>query len=208
MQKLKYYVFKFKMRKKNIYINSQKASTCAKYNAFCLISANSYISDDVELGRYTYINENCSIENCKIGSFCSIAANTYINPFNHNKKYISTHPFLFNSFYHFVDKSRTEKQKKVIIGNDVWIGLNSVILSGCSIGDGAIIGAGSIVTHDIPAYEIWGGVPARKLSDRFSQEEKDFLEKSEWWNYPVEKIKKMINRMYRIEDFCDENDKQ
>ena len=67
-----------------------------------------------------------------------------------------------------------------MIGDDVWIGTNAIILNGTNIGDGSVIGAGSVVTKDIPCYEIWGGIPAKKIRDRFSNEIRDVLIDSQW----------------------------
>lgn len=79
-----------------------------------------------------------------------------------------------------------------MIGNDVWIGYEAVILSGVTIGDGAVIGARAVVTKDVPPYTIVGGVPAKTIRKRFPQETIDRLEKLQWWNWPKERIRDHI----------------
>lgn len=83
-------------------------------------------------------------------------------------------------------------QKKVIIGNDVWIGSHALILGGVKIGDGAVIGAGAVVTKDVPPYAVVGGVPARIIKYRFSQEIIDKLLEIKWWNLPENILKENI----------------
>jgi virginiamycin A acetyltransferase len=109
------------------------------------------------------------------------------NESNHNYKKITT--------YFILQKLFQEKQQEVVssgpinIGNDVWIGAGCKILSGVTIGNGAIIGANAIVTNDIPPYAIAAGNPARVIKFRFSNEIIQNLEKIKWWDWPIEKIK-------------------
>ena len=81
-----------------------------------------------------------------------------------------------------------DNRRDIVIGNDVWIGYEAVIMSGVTIGDGAIIGTRAVVTKDVPPYAIVGGSPARVLKKRFSDDIIDKLLKIKWWNWPVEKI--------------------
>jgi acetyltransferase-like isoleucine patch superfamily enzyme len=107
-------------------------------------------------------------------------------------------------------RSRITKSKKtdvesaskgyVIIGNDVWIGANSTILSGVKIGDGAIIGAGAVVTNDVPPYAIVAGNPAKIIRFRFSEEQISKLLKIAWWNWDEDKIKANIDYFYGTAD--------
>ena len=80
----------------------------------------------------------------------------------------------------------------IVIGNDVWIGYEAVILSGVTIGDGAVIGARAVVTKDVPPYTIVGGVPAKPIRMRFPEEVVAALQKLQWWNWPRERIAKNI----------------
>ena len=80
----------------------------------------------------------------------------------------------------------------IVIGNDVWIGYEAMILSGVTIGDGAIIGTRAVVTKDVPPYTIVGGVPARMIRKRFSDEDVKTLQEMKWWDWPVEKISSAI----------------
>ena len=80
----------------------------------------------------------------------------------------------------------------IVIGNDVWIGYEAVILAGVTIGDGAIIGTRAVVTKDVPPYTIVGGVPARMIRKRFSDEDVKTLQEMKWWDWPVEKISSAI----------------
>ncbi len=147
----------------------------------------------IEIGRYTSINGPntdlfSAINQIKIGSFCSIARNVSMQEFNHNFDCITSYHIQTNIF---------KKEKKhdiysngnINIGNDVWIGTQSVILSGSEIGNGAIIAANSVVNGIIPAYAIAAGSPAKVLKYRFDKEIIDQLEKIEWWNWSLEKIK-------------------
>ena len=88
--------------------------------------------------------------------------------------------------------SAWDNKGDIVIGNDVWIGFEAVILSGVTIGDGAIIGARAVVTKDVPPYTIVGGVPARPIRKRFSEEVISKLSELQWWNWSEERIRENI----------------
>ena len=135
----------------------------------CIInSANSYI-DGLELGDFSYIDTNASIKGLKVGKFCCLAKNLQMAIGEHpTSKFVSIYPSFFSNTNvvttSFVNKQKFKEFKYVNgeyhfkIGNDVWIGSNVLLIVGHRIGDGAIIAAGSVVTKDIPPYEIWGGI--------------------------------------------------
>lgn len=133
-----------------------------------------------------------------MGKFCSIAcgAKFLFTSANHTQKSLSTYPFpIFFDEWDLDVKDITsawDRKGDIIIGNDVWIGYEAVIMSGVTIGDGAIIGARSVVTKDIPPYTIVGGVPARQIRRRFSEETIAALLELKWWNWPREKIARKI----------------
>jgi len=151
------------------------------------------ISKNVEIGRYTSINGpatriSANINKIKIGSFCSIASNVVIQEYYHKFDRITSYYINRNIFNESIDKDIISKGE-IIIEDDVWIGSNSVILSGVTIGRGSIIGAGSVVTKDIPRYSIVGGNPARIIKSRFNKESIDYLENLKWWKWDIKKIK-------------------
>lgn len=147
---------------------------------------------------YTYISNNTDVENATIGKFCSIADHCRIGLANHTLDLLSTSPVF--TLANNAAKTKwvesnvdTKSSKKVIIGNDVWIGSHALILGGVKIGDGAVIGAGAVVTKDVPPYAIVGGVPASIIRFRFSQEIIDKLLEVEWWNIPKNKLCNIID---------------
>ena len=133
-----------------------------------------------------------------IGKFCSIAcgAKFLFNSANHTLKSLSTYPFalLFDE-WNMKKKdvaSGWDNKGDIVIGNDVWIGYKAIILAGVKIGDGAIIGTGALVTKDVPAYSIVGGVPAKIIRKRFSEDIINELEILKWWDWPKQKIAQNI----------------
>ena len=88
--------------------------------------------------------------------------------------------------------SAWDNKGDIIIGNDVWIGYEAVIMAGVHIGDGAVIAARAVVTKDVPPYTIVGGTPARKIRMRFEEETIAKLQQIQWWNWPVEKIRRSL----------------
>ena len=133
-----------------------------------------------------------------IGKFCSIAcgAKFIFNSANHTLSSLSTYPFpIFFEEWELDVKNITnawDNKRDIVIGNDVWIGYEVVIMAGVTIGDGDIIGTGAVVTKDIPPYTIVGGIPAKPIRKRFKQETIDILLKIKWWNWSDEKIYKHI----------------
>ncbi len=155
------------------------------------------------IGPYTYVSPKSSIVHTNIGAFCSIAQNVKIGLGNHNKNAISTSP-MFSSKINalgisWITQSSFEEFETVNIGNDVWIGAGAMLMGGITIGHGAIIGAGSIVTKDIPNYAIVVGVPAQIIKYRFNEKQLEFLLKIEWWNWPIDIIKKHIDLFKNVE---------
>lgn len=133
-----------------------------------------------------------------IGKFCSIAcgAKFLFNSANHSMASLSTYPFPLFFEEWGLDKRNVTKswdnKGNIIIGNDVWIGFEALILAGVSIGDGAIIGSRAVVTKDIPPYTIAAGVPARPIRKRFDDDTISNLIKIKWWNWPDEIITENI----------------
>lgn len=134
-----------------------------------------------------------------IGKFCSIAcgAKFIFTSANHTLKSLSTYPFpIFFEEWGFDSVNITEawdKKGDIVIGNDVWIGYETVILSGVTVGDGAIIGTRAVVTKDVPPYTIVGGIPARCIRRRFDEETVTKLRELKWWEWSDEKIKENLS---------------
>ena len=134
-----------------------------------------------------------------IGKFCSIAcgAKFLFNCANHTMKSLSTYTFPLFFEQWGLDKANVtdawDNKGDIVIGNDVWIGYEAVILSGVTIGDGAIIGARAVVTKDVPPYTIVGGVPAKPIRKRFSDDAIGKLLSLKWWDWSNEKIAKNIS---------------
>ncbi len=138
-----------------------------------------------------------------IGKFCSIAcgAKFLFTSANHTLRSLSTYPFPL--FYEAWDTPVSEvpaawdNKGDIVIGSDVWIGYEAVILSGVHIGDGAIVGTRSVVTKDVAPYTIVGGVPARPIRSRFTRETIQKLEANPWWDLPPERLKACLPAIQR-----------
>ena len=149
------------------------------------------------IGDYTYglpqifkLEETSQFE---IGKFCSIANDVKIFlDGEHETNNISTYPFGYFKGFTSLKKYRTKSKGKIIIGNDVWIGYGVTILSGVNIGNGAVIGARSLIVNDVPPYTIVGGVPAKIIKKRFDDKTIEKLEKLKWWNWSDKKIQENI----------------
>ena len=133
-----------------------------------------------------------------IGKFCSIAcgAKFLFNSANHTFRSLSTYPFpLFFEEWGLDKKKVTDSwdnKGDIVIGNDVWIGYEAVVMAGVTIGDGAVIGARAVVTKDVLPYTIVGGLPAKPIRKRFSEETISALLALKWWDWPKEKIAQKI----------------
>lgn len=141
------------------------------------------------LYHYFYNNDKL-----KIGKFCSIAtgAKFIFNGANHTLKSFSTFPFpLFQNEKAYEPNiiEAWDNKGDIVIGNDVWFGYDSVVMAGVTIGDGAIIGTRALVTKDIEPYTVVGGIPAKPIRKRFNYETIELLEKIQWWNWDIEKIR-------------------
>jgi virginiamycin A acetyltransferase len=130
-----------------------------------------------------------------IGKFCSIAcgAKFLLTSANHTARSLSTYPFpIFFEEWELDKKdiaSAWDNKGDIVIGSDVWIGYEAVILSGVRIGDGAVVGARAVVTKDVPPYTVVGGVPAKEIRKRFDNDTVEKLLRLRWWDWPYERIK-------------------
>ena len=160
---------------------------------------------EVTLGDFSYFERQAEAIYADIGKFCSIAANTRINALEHPLERASTHKVSYrpNEYFRWmkVDGEFRERRrsKRVVIGNDVWIGHGAVILPGIRIGHGAVIGANAVVTRDVGDYEIRAGVPARLIRRRFDGATSERLLALAWWNWPLERLYEAIPDMQKLD---------
>ncbi|WP_100405631.1 CatB-related O-acetyltransferase [Bacillus solitudinis] len=159
----------------------------------CRITS-SVVVGEVEIERFVSINGpgtrlSGKLNGISIGSFTSIASNVVIQEEYHNYQNPSSY-FIMKNIFNENIKSDINTKGKIIIEEDVWVGSNSVILSGVKIGRGAIIGAGSVVTKNVPPYSIYAGNPARLIRMRFTNEEIHYLENSQWWKMGIDQMLK------------------
>ena len=160
---------------------------------------NDFVHDPREFERNNVLyHYPVNKDKLKIGKFCSIAcgAKFLFTSANHTMKSLSTYPFpIFFEEWELDGKDirdAWDNKGDIVIGNDVWIGYEAVILSGVTIGDGAIIGTRALVTKDVPSYTIVGGVPAKPIRKRFDEATIQKLEEIQWWNWEEDRIKRNV----------------
>lgn len=180
----------------------------------CFIK-NAVSNPNIIIGDYTYYDDPEDSENFErnvlyhfpfiadkliIGKFCALSRGVkfIMNGANHKISGFSTYPFnIFGSGWERVTPEQHELPFKgdTTIANDVWIGYEAVIMPGVKIGNGAIVAAKSVVTKDVPPYTIVGGNPARLIRSRFPDETIQLLLEIEWWNWPIEKITRNLEKI-------------
>ncbi len=188
--------FKFKNRNKKVMIKKNSNIKKTFLEGKNLFRKNNIIENS-EIGFGTYFGNDIKVKCLKIGRYCSIASNLKIISGTHPlESNVSTHPafyYMKNKELNELELSYVERNKyneggliddkwSVIIGNDVWIGSDVKILHGVKIGDGAVIGAEALITKDVKPYTIVGGVPAKLIRKRFSDEDIKFLLELKWWD--------------------------
>lgn len=178
-------LYYFNKRKKSK-IKSINVSLKSNIDKLVEIGSYTHIDDFCDIGSYTYIGRNCSITKSKIGRYCSIGNNVSIGQGEHDLNKVSTSSLFYDSPYEELTK------EECIIENDVWIGVDSIILRGVRIGTGAVVGANSVVTKDVPPFSIVAGVPSKIIRYRFDEAKIVKIEQSKWWEKDLKSAKKII----------------
>lgn len=161
----------------------------------CNFSGKVTIGFATTLGYNNFIHGDVSI-----GKYCQIGVDVGIFAKNHPTNYMSTYinKNLFNG-----ELKNIRQENKIVIGNDVWIGHNVIIVGNVTIGNGAVLAAGSVITKDVPCYAIVGGVPAKVIKKRFSDEIIEEIEKLNWWNFSEDELEKIKPLFFK--DFQNRN---
>lgn len=203
-----------KLKKKNVKIGFKaNIDALSTFEGENIIASNTVVRNS-SFGYGSYISYNTKIINCVVKKYTSIGPNVHIISGQHpTDTFVSTHPSFFSlrkeGGMTFTDKQLYkenkyldyEKKIQVIIGNDVWIGDGVKILEGVTIGNGAIVASGAVVAKDIPDYAIVGGVPAKVIKYRFSEEEIEFLLNIKWWEKDIKWMKENSHLFKNITEF-------
>ncbi len=160
---------------------------------------NDFVSDPTQFEKNNVLyHYPVNADRLIIGKFCSIAcgAKFLFASANHTQRSLSTYPFPIFFEEWGLDirdvASAWDNKGDIVIGNDVWIGYEAVIMGGVHIGDGAIIAARAVVTKDVPPYTVVGGIPVREIKKRFDVETIGKLQQLQWWDWPFEKIQRLL----------------
>ena len=167
-------------------------------------------------GRFSYVSKNVHLSRTKVGRYTAIGPEVRTVSGKHpTQTKVAMHPVFYtnkkfagkgisqkNTFeeYDYTDENKTWFAE---IGNDVWIGARATILNGCRIGDGAVVAAGAVVTKDVPPYTIVGGVPAKVIRKRFTDEQIEFLLQFKWWEKEESWLKENVELFDDIEQFVE-----
>lgn len=164
---------------------------------------------DSYVGDYTYVGVASVVRESTIGKFCSIAPEVFVGLVNHpTEEFVSSHPAFFLSrpgTWEFVNSDLFKEPPGVTVGNDVWIGHRALIMSSLTIGDGAVVGAGAIVTKDVPPYGVAVGVPARLIRYRFDHDTIEELLKIAWWDWEHDRLLESIDEMHDVRAMLSRN---
>lgn len=192
---------------------NKKISNLSLVHENCCISPQAVVYmqarlSGVTIGDYSYIGRGSIIHNTIIGKFCSISDFCVIGLPGHSMKTISSSP-IFSGVHNgtkssWVSKNMPHDPVDVKIGNDVWIGYRAMIPTNITIGDGAVIAAGAVVVKDVPPYAVVGGVPAKVIKYRFTQDVINKLQELRFWERPDEEIKKNLD-LFQKEGFTVED---
>lgn len=184
--------------KETVYLNSVVTNPNISVGEYTMY--NDFVNDPTQFEKNNVLyHYPINHDRLMIGKFCSIAcgAKFIFNSANHTLSSLSTYPFpLFFEEWGLTREKVTDSwdnKGDIVIGNDVWIGYEAVIMAGVTIGDGAIIGTRAVVTKDVPPYTIAGGVPARLIRKRFPDVTISELLKIRWWDWPRERIAENIS---------------
>lgn len=157
------------------------------------------------LGDYSYLASHASVNNATIGRFCSIGSGAHVSLGVHPTGFVSTHPAFYSKDSRatpsFATSDHAAESEPITIGHDVWIGANALIMDGITIGTGAIVAAGAVVTKDVAPYSIVGGVPAKPIGERFDKSTATKLLASEWWARDLAWIQTNHERFLNVDTF-------
>lgn len=168
----------------------------SKFENNVAINRRSYVNDSV-IGKYSYAGINLTMNYTKLGRFCSLGRNVDVGGFDHDYHKVTTMPMF--RFKQLSGGGNPEVGEKELckIGNDVWIAAGTQILHKVSVGDGAVIGGGAVVTKDVPPYAIVAGVPAKIIKFRFDEKTIEELLAIRWWDWPEDIVLENIEWMIK-----------
>jgi len=152
------------------------------------VAFGSHVSIYTKIGRYSRINKASYIDDCEIGDFVACGGGLVVRPLNHALCYPNMQSWLQSQIIKSNINIDTESKGKVIIQSASWIGDSVIMVSGASVGYGAVIGAGAVVTSHIPDFAIAVGVPAKVVKYRLNEDCRKFLLQLRWWDWSIEKI--------------------
>ena len=180
------------------------------FGAWCEVGRGSRILNS-SFADYAYCDRLADIANTTVGKFANIAALTRIGPTDHPMTTASLHHFLYRSEYYWDDAGPDEAffahraSRRTVIGHDTWIGHGAIVKPEVTVGLGAIVAAGAVVTKDVPDWTIVAGCPARPLRRRFSKETGARLARLAWWDWDHARLRAALPDFRRLsaEDFLD-----
>lgn len=186
IQKAMHRLFRIFCGKKGIYCRHGKGNSFGKYL---------FLHENTSVGSYNHIGNGTMTANARIGNYCSIAPYVKLGQMEHDISCVSTSTKIFGPKHGIT--SFTGDIEPTVIENDVWLAANVVVKQGVTVHTGAVVGAGAVVTKDIPPYAIAVGVPAKVIRYRFSDEIIAKLMESEWWNLEPEKARVLCDKLQK-----------
>lgn len=172
------------------------------------------VLEETVLGDYSYCFGGNDIIYAEIGRFASLASNVRINPVQHPAHLrAAQHHFTYRCAHYGLGRDDDSliawrRERRAVLGHDVWVGHNAVIMGGVTVGDGAVVGAGAVVTHDVAPYEMVGGVPARHIGWRYDEATIAALRRIGWWDWSHEELAQRLRDFDDVAAFCERYDRK
>ena len=200
--------YRYQLRKKHGVIpidpDEEQAIRKTSFGFRCCVSTAVRLQSST-IGDYTRIKYGCNIDNAEIGKFCCVARNAWVGTGPHpTRDFVSTHMFFYApspKLGYPSDRWLFNNVTRTVVGHDVWIGTGACVMGGVTIGDGAVIGANSVVTKDVPPYAIYAGMPAKLIGYRFDERMIRLLLAFRWWDRDPEWIREHYRLFADIDRF-------